>query len=445
MQLGKVYLAIDEGGVHAEIGSWLVASIRSIRRNTSMVPVVLYAGRLEDPCVERWRSLGAEVIRGQSRLLDAVERKIADNVLPTRARGVFLRYEIPRLAREAGERWALYVDCDVIFRRSPSFPEVKLLGAAVTSQGPSGPHFNSGVLVYNTQAFEAEEPALLAFLESTLGKWLPSSLDEQALNHHFRGRFEELPAELNWRPFFGPGDPELLHFHGLRMLDLANAATGDFRGRRDLLEHGNVIELSRHLRDSLPGVLHALPELQAQQLFAGTGLENALEQLQEAERRSLGNLMSVRSQRAQAAVLLRQWVEGLAPGAQSLPFQHAELRYQANAPGAARIKLHPGAVVGFGRLQLRVLGAPGPVRLGWSPDLDVKVETGASSAAEQRFTVTWAGLGVDCHFVLACAEGPLGPCTVEVVSTGVAAGRLLACWDEGGTFRDEPSVSAPYA
>jgi hypothetical protein len=279
MQLGRVYLAIDDVGARVEIGSWLVASIRSIRRNTSLLPVVLYAGQLEDSCVARWRALGAEVMRVQSRLLPAVERRIADGSLPVRARGVFLRYEIPRVAREAGERFALYVDCDVLFRREPSFPEVKLLGAAVTSRDPAGPHFNSGVLLFNTESFAAEEAGLLAFLESTLGNWLPSSLDEQALNQHFRGRFEELPAGLNWRPFFGAGDPEVVHFHGLKMEDLANASTGDFRPLKELVEKEYLTELARHLGDSLPGVFALLPGLQAQGLFEGTVLEPALERL----------------------------------------------------------------------------------------------------------------------------------------------------------------------
>jgi hypothetical protein len=81
---------------------------------------------------------------------------------------------------------------------------------------PNYSSFNSGVIAINVPFFLSIKQEFIEFCrENGFYSPLHNSYDQVLLNRYFAGRWERLPAEMNWRPVQGVNEAaEIVHFHG---------------------------------------------------------------------------------------------------------------------------------------------------------------------------------------------------------------------------------------
>jgi len=74
---------------------------------------------------------------------------------------------------------------------------------------------NTGVMVMNVAALGADLPAFRETIRAQLAASARSSFDQHAYRQHYRGRWDQLPAVMNWKPYWGPNAAaQIVHFHG---------------------------------------------------------------------------------------------------------------------------------------------------------------------------------------------------------------------------------------
>jgi hypothetical protein len=132
---------------------------------------------------------------------------------PRLANGALLRLEIPFI--EPSERYVLYTDCDVLFTGRV---ELEAFSPRYFAAAPGHHPFNwldicSGVMLLNAPAMHSEYSRVMDVLRNNLGR--PHYYDQEALNTVFRGRWDRLPLEAHWKPYWGPNpDATIVHYHG---------------------------------------------------------------------------------------------------------------------------------------------------------------------------------------------------------------------------------------
>ena len=189
-------------------------AVSTARRHTALEPVCIYDGG--ESALTAWlRAAGVRIFFRRTFVAE-----IAPG-LSAIARGAYLRLEIPALCQEQGwtDEFALYTDCDVMFRAGaePALAALrpKYFAVAPESDRADFTDFNSGVMLLNVPALAAELPALTGTIRANLAVCLAPPYDQRALQLHFAGRAEPLPLPLNWKPWWGD-DPAaaIVHFHG---------------------------------------------------------------------------------------------------------------------------------------------------------------------------------------------------------------------------------------
>jgi hypothetical protein len=209
-------------------------AVHSARRYTALEPVFLFDG---DECeLTDWlRGRAVTVVRHRTSLyphLEELARRRGDPNVTAIGAGAFLRLDVPRLARELGcaGQHVLYTDCDVLFRREVigelSRLRCRFFAVAPERHRRDYRHLNSGVMLMNLPALIAEETRFRAFVDRNLDRLIDLSWDQGAYQLYyrrpaawwsvfFRLKWDRLPAELNWKPYWGPSARcGILHFHG---------------------------------------------------------------------------------------------------------------------------------------------------------------------------------------------------------------------------------------
>jgi len=192
----------------------LQVAVHTARKHTSLIPVCIYDG--EENAITVWlRQAGVTVLR-RSTFLGVITVHFSPI-----ARGAYLRLEIPAICREQGwhDEVVLYTDCDVMFLRNvaPFLDSLRprFLAVAPEHDRNDFDRFNSGVMLINVPAWEAELPALTNTFRAHMDEALSPPYDQALLQRHFAGRIDRLPLELNWKTYW-PENPSatILHFHG---------------------------------------------------------------------------------------------------------------------------------------------------------------------------------------------------------------------------------------
>ncbi len=252
-------------GSEAAYGDLIRVAVTSARARTSLESICLYDG--EETPLSLWlQSQGVQVVRCQTVLtpeLQALSLKHnAPEILRT-GRGAFLRFEIPRLARELGwtDEFVFYSDCDVMFERDPSALlrplRPRLFAAAPETFRHNNLHMNSGAMWINLAAFAARMPELSAWTARHIEPVCAACWDQGALRVYFHPlhrflwkigvpdrlfyavmtrlrvrmwKWDDLPLELNWKPYWGHNENAcLVHFHGLKPTMRGEAERGELR------------------------------------------------------------------------------------------------------------------------------------------------------------------------------------------------------------------------
>ena len=191
--------------------SMIQAAVCSARRNTWLQPNCIFDGP-PNKFTSDLKTLGVNVIFHRSTLYESMLAQGPSFPLAVAA-GCYLRIDIPWL--EPDEDFVLYTDCDVLFRSHPSITSLRPKLFACAPQMIRGDYndMNSGVMLINVKGMRRELPGFSQFIRENLarlGHW-----DQNALIEFFSGRYDLLPDELNWKPYWGSNTAaEVIHFHG---------------------------------------------------------------------------------------------------------------------------------------------------------------------------------------------------------------------------------------
>ena len=257
----------------AEVAEGMVrVAVATALERTSLSPCVVCDGVTES--LEAWlRRRGVRVVHFTSPLAAAVERTFAGVYSPECARGSFLRIHVPDIAAEMGvaDEHALYADTDVMFMRDPvgGLSELKprLFAATPELQGPvleatwahvhrrrRVPSVNDGVMFLNLPRMRESAGA---FIRWAGRRMRPSWCLEQAAYNRYYGPprlfggapWDELPPRYNWKPCWGLGGGDIVHFHWTKPQMAEAYARGEAPEPVLRIATGDFFEAARQWRE----------------------------------------------------------------------------------------------------------------------------------------------------------------------------------------------------
>ena len=226
--------------------------VRSAMANTSLDPHFLYAGPPDNSILPFLEGQGVKIIRHSPSILPDLERtKAKFPHYPLHiATGAFMRIDVPAICRDLGydDEAVLYTDCDVMFvrdiprERHESYLRPTIFSCAPQFVKTDRDDINSGVLVLNVEALLEELSGLKRFIatgDRLNDELVTGGFDQGALRTYFRSKWNDLPLEYNWKPYWGINEDTLiLHFHGPKIPHIRSLMNGQTKGinqrRQDL-------------------------------------------------------------------------------------------------------------------------------------------------------------------------------------------------------------------
>lgn len=226
----KWFFALNSAGDdYANYSLMTQVAVRSARQHTPLEPVFLFDG---EPCeLTDWmHAQGVQVVHHRTSMYDRLvehARTSGRKESVSTGAGAYLRLDIPDLCERLGidDRYVLYTDCDVLFRRDVTEDLQRLtpefFAAAPQFNRDDDRDMNSGVLWMNVPALREMLPAFREFVRAEMDTLRKTGYDQAALRAFYgkrrngRPAWERLPLELNWKPHWGRNDrASILHFHG---------------------------------------------------------------------------------------------------------------------------------------------------------------------------------------------------------------------------------------
>jgi len=137
---------------------------------------------------------------------------------------------------------------------------------------------NTGVMVMNVDALLADLPAFQETIRAQLAVSAQSSFDQHAYREHYRGRWERLPVELNWKPYWGRNEAaQIVHFHGPKPFQKYAIAAGTVPSGIAQLATGVFFEQAAEYDRVLVEAWQALPDAaEPADAFAGVEILDGL-------------------------------------------------------------------------------------------------------------------------------------------------------------------------
>ena len=305
---------------------------------------------------------------------------------------------------------------DTLFLRDiPSIPMFKeAVGAIPTSNSNGRNHYNSGVLIFNTEEFQKKRNSF-SFLKGTLGNWLPSSVDEQAFNHYWSSNLATLGVELNWRPKWGyRDDVAVVHFHGFKA-NVVQFIEGDMRGISRSVKRDYVYELARESAHAVCVVQQYLERADQNGLLESAWLKGILGQLTAAispeylvskQLESVANLVGG----AEAGLKLAEMLED-----QVHSIRHSVFIGRRRQT-IKQLRIHPCGRLGFGSLEIHadsgILS-----QLKTMPNTTLALGE-VLIISQDVHRMLWSAIGLDCHLIVKSADqSDLGEITKIVIKS----------------------------
>lgn len=217
----KWYFALSEQSLSIADQGWenlIRVAVRSARLRTTLEPHFLYDGPAS-PFTEELSRMGVKVVRHRVTFLDLIAAGRASAGLPDDpiylaiAAGAFLRTEIPLIEQE--DEFVVYTDCDVMFLNDPALDQYRpeYFACAPQRRIADPLDMNSGVMVMNVPALRRNLPDFSHYIVHNFTNF--DGFDQPAFRRYYAGRYEQLPPELNWKPYWGSNpDASIVHFHG---------------------------------------------------------------------------------------------------------------------------------------------------------------------------------------------------------------------------------------
>ncbi len=217
----KWFFALSEASLGHHDHDWpalIRAAVASAKANTCLTPIFIYDGAANGFTAEL-QGHGVKIIHHRlSYLGNIVQRwnQIGLQQDPMRLAiiaGAYLRTEIPNIEFE--DDYVLYTDCDVMFLSDPQVErfQPEFFACAPQRYKTDYADINSGVMVMNVPAMRRDKADFYHFIVNNFERF--PAFDQDALREYYKGRYEPLPLELNWKPYWGVNEnANIVHFHG---------------------------------------------------------------------------------------------------------------------------------------------------------------------------------------------------------------------------------------
>lgn len=213
----KWYLALNEAGTRGDIGLHTKLAVLSALRNTDLQPHLLYTG--ERNSFTAWmEEQGVTIVESTLPYMAVIEALVAQGRYHFMTVGHWLRTNV--CLEEQDDDYVFYTDVDVLFLRAPELSHIRpdYFAAAPEFDRDSWNYFNAGVMVLNPARMRSDYEGFERYLVDTLQEKTYGFHDQIAYNEFYRGRWERLPVEMNWKPYWGRNESAaLLHFHGPKL------------------------------------------------------------------------------------------------------------------------------------------------------------------------------------------------------------------------------------
>ena len=210
----KWYMALNEAGTTGDIALHAKLAVLSALRHTALEPHLLYTGARNN--FTTWLECqGVKIIDSTLPYHDLMARLTAEQKYDFSSVGHWLRTNL--CLEERSDRHALYTDADVLFLRRPQLSGLtpRYFAAAPEFDKTSYNYINAGVMLVNTEGLREDYPLFEAYLRRNIEQNPYGFQVQIAYNQFYRGRWNRLPAGLNWKPYWGHNpNATLLHFHG---------------------------------------------------------------------------------------------------------------------------------------------------------------------------------------------------------------------------------------
>jgi len=272
----KWFFALNEAGpTYGYYAGLVQVAVHTARQHTALEPVFIYDGR--DNLLTDWLlARGVLVLKRRSILADDI-LKTGSAASQAIALGAYLRVEVPLLMQEMGwaDPFALYTDCDVMFtaKFDDTAQRAKPRFFAVAPEDAPGNFeaMNSGVMVMNVEALRNDWPAFRATIHAELAASFGSSFDQHAYRVHYHDRWDNLPAELNWKPHWGRNEAaQIVHFHGPKPFQKYSVTAGQVPPVLAHLATDSFFEYAlEHDRALLAAQRSTRPKSEPEDSFAG--------------------------------------------------------------------------------------------------------------------------------------------------------------------------------
>ena len=210
----KIYMALNEGGTRGDIALHMKLAILSARKYTTLQPHLLYTGNRNGFTAWLERQ-GVRIIDSQLPYLHVIEELTAAGRYTTATVGHWLRTNV--CLTERYDEHVFYTDVDVMFLKNPELGNIKprYFAAAPEFDKTSWNYFNAGVMVLCPRGLREEYGAFEQYIIQNIREKTYAFHDQIAYNEFYRGRWDRLPLELNWKSYWGLNpNATLLHFHG---------------------------------------------------------------------------------------------------------------------------------------------------------------------------------------------------------------------------------------
>jgi hypothetical protein len=213
----KWYLALNEGGTSGDIGLHTKLAVLSALRNTDLAPHLLYSGR-RNAFTDWMEDRGVKVVDSTLPYMPVIESLAAEGRYHLLTVGHWLRTNV--CLEEQNDDYVFYSDVDVLFLKSLDLERIRpyYFAAAPEFDRESWNYFNAGVMVLSPPHMRSDYESFERYLIDTLQEKTYNFHDQIAYNEFYRGRWERLPIDMNWKPYWGRNKfASLLHFHGPKL------------------------------------------------------------------------------------------------------------------------------------------------------------------------------------------------------------------------------------
>ncbi len=211
----KWYFALSAATLASTEHDWpglVRAAVRSARTKTSLRPHLLWDGP-EHPFLDELRGQGVKIIFHRVPFLDDLARHNPDPHWQAIAAGAFLRVEIPVIETE--DEIVLYTDADVQFLHdvAPPLSAARPRYFAGCTEFTFQDGLNTGVMLLNVKQLREDHPEFTGFIRANLHL----GLDQDMYRSFYAGKWELMPPEFNWKPYWGANERAMiLHWHGIK-------------------------------------------------------------------------------------------------------------------------------------------------------------------------------------------------------------------------------------